>query len=152
VLGAVAILGLTLAGCTRAIVPLSFVTRTPPGPTPAPTRTPGPTFIAISGDPTGHPYAVVWVPAESSLPVQQPAGIPGLQVGTLAPDQRGIYLTGNSTLLGSSLWVEVLAPGLAGVNSWYLTEDVSRPTSHDPQVVALRWSARDSAGRSRWRR
>lgn len=139
VLGAVAILGLTLAGCTRAIVPLSFVTRTPPGPTPAPTRTPGPTFIAISGNPTGHPYAVVWVPAESSLPVQQPAGIPGLQVGTLAPDQRGIYLTGNSTLLGSSLWVEVLAPGLAGwVNSWYLTEDVS-PADFctDPQVVAL---------------
>jgi hypothetical protein len=134
-----AAVGLLLAGCTRAIVPLSVVTRTPPGPTASPTRTPGPTFIAISGDPTGHPYAVVWVPAESNLPVQQPAGIPGLQVGVLPPDQRGISLTGNSTLLGSSLWVEILAPEMAGwVNSWYLTEDVSPPDfCSDPQVTAV---------------
>lgn len=136
---AAAAVALALAGCTRTVIPLSFVTRTPPGPPPTPTRTPGPTFIAISGNPTGHPYAVVWVSPEGELPVQQPAGIPGLQVGALAPDQRGIRLTGNTTLLGSSLWVEIMAPGVAGwVNSWYLTEDVA-PAEFcaDPQVVAL---------------
>ena len=136
---AVAVLVFSLGACTRDVIPLTFVTRTPSGPTRTPTRTPGPTFIAISGDPTGHPYAVVWVPAESELAVQQPAGIPGLQVGTLAPDQRGISLTGASTLLGSSLWVEIVAPGVAGwVNSWYLTEDIPPAEfCSDPQVVAV---------------
>jgi hypothetical protein len=82
---------------------------------------------------------VVWVPADGLLPVQQPAGIPGLQVGALAPDARGISLTGASTLLGSSLWVEVVAPGVAGwVNSWYLTEDIPPAEfCSDPQVVAV---------------
>lgn len=132
-------LALTLTGCTRTVIPLTFVTRTPSGPTRTPVPTPAPTPIMIGGDPTGHRYAVVWVPADGELVVQQPAGAPGQRVGAVRPDQREITLTGNSTLLGSSLWVEIVAPGTAGwVNSWYLTEDVS-PAAFcaDPQVISL---------------
>jgi hypothetical protein len=137
-----AALGLTmlaLAGCTRAVIPLTFVTRTPSGPTRTPLPAPATTPIMIAGDPTGHRYAVVWVPADGELVVQQPAGVPGQRVGAVQPDQRGIALTGNSTLLGSSLWVEIVAPGAAGwVNSWYLTEDVAPEAfCDDPQVMTL---------------
>jgi hypothetical protein len=131
------LLGLT--GCTRTVIPLTFVTRTPSGPTRTPVPTPAPTPITIAGDPTGHRYAVVWIPADGELVVQQPAGVPGQRVGAVRPDERGITLTGNSTLLGSSLWVEIVAPGAAGwVNSWYLTEDVS-PAAFcaDPQALTL---------------
>src|SRR3972149_3821933 len=87
----------------------------------------------------GPPTAGGWAPAETGGAHQHPAGLPGLQVGTLAPDQRGISLTGASTLLGSSLWVEIVAPGVAGWgNSWYLTEDIPPAEfCSDPQVAAV---------------
>lgn len=116
--------GVVAAACRRSPVPFTL----PPLPgTPEPTETvPLPTATSPIGPAMGYDYAVVWVPAGGSLPVRQPAGIAGAQVGALEPDQRGVRLTGNSTLLGSSTWVEIVTPEVRGwVNSWNLTQDVS---------------------------
>jgi hypothetical protein len=53
-----------------------------------------------------------------------PAGISGEVVRTLPWDSKGIMLSENTTMLGSSLWVEViLEDGTMGwVNAWNLTE------------------------------
>ena len=71
-------------------------------------------------------YAVVWVSNEETLIIRKPAGISGTAVSELAYDQRGITLTGSSTRLGSSTWVEIHAPagGTGWVNLWNLTVDV----------------------------
>ncbi len=129
--------GLLAAGCSRSAVPFTL----PPLPgTPEPTETvPPPTPTTPFGPAMGYDYAVVWVPAGGTLPVRQPAGIAGAQVGALEADQRGIRLTGNSTFLGSSTWVEIVTPQARGwVNSWNLTQDVS-PADFcaDPRVQSL---------------
>ena len=79
-----------------------------------------------SDETISNAYAVVWVDPEDKLIVRKPAGISGTAVSELAYDQRGIVLTGSSTRLGSSTWVEIYAPtgGTGWVNAWYLTEDV----------------------------
>jgi hypothetical protein len=61
------------------------------------------------------------------LPVRLTAGASGLVNGYLSPDQRGLYRTGNDTMLGSSQWVEILrADGRTGwVQASSLTEYVS---------------------------
>ncbi len=71
-------------------------------------------------------YMVVWAPADGGLPVREPAGTQGTVVDSLPRDQRGIHLTGRTTRLGSSDWVEIVRPngGTGWVNSWNLTEDV----------------------------
>lgn len=134
-----ALICLSLAACTRASVPFTVLPATVTGagfasPTPvSPTRT------IPAGPPPGFAYAVVWLPSGEMMAVRQPAGSAGAQVGELASDQRGIQLTGSSTFLGSSTWVEIVAPGVMGwINSWYLTEEVS-PTDFcaDPQVVEM---------------
>lgn len=115
---------LLAAGCSRSPVPFTL----PPLPgTPEPSETvPPPTPTSPFGPAMGYDYAVVWVPAGETLPVRHPAGIASAQVGALEADQRGIRLTGNSTFLGSSTWVEILTPQARGwVNSWNLTQDVS---------------------------
>ena len=75
-------------------------------------------------------YAVIWVMEEGGLPIRQSAGISGTIVETLPINQRGFSLTGNSSMLGSSLWVEINRPngGTGWVNAWYLTEDIPPET------------------------
>ncbi len=74
-------------------------------------------------------YAVVWVAPDESLVVRQPAGISGDQVAELPADAKGLRLSGQQTLLGSSLWVELVLEGERSgwVNAWYLTEYVPPP-------------------------
>ena len=60
-------------------------------------------------------YAVVWMPLEEKLKVYNPAGIAGNLVDELPYDQGGIHLTGNSTALGSSIWVEITVMGMTQV-------------------------------------
>jgi len=69
-------------------------------------------------------YAVVWVLKEEGLQVRNPAGITGSIVKNIPWNARQVYLTDNRSLLGSSLWVEILINGdLTGwVNAWTLTE------------------------------
>jgi hypothetical protein len=117
--------GVLLAGCTRAAVPVQTLptpyrpTRTPIVPTLTPTTEAPP----VAGD---IEYAVVGVDEGGQLPVRLTAGLSGLANGYLTPQQKGLHLTGNTTLLGSSEWVEVLrADGRTGwVPEVMLTEYV----------------------------
>lgn len=72
-------------------------------------------------------YAVVWIPDDDTLKLRVPAGIAGSIVDELDFNTRGVRVTGNTTSLGSSLWVEIAGPdGEKGwVNSWNLTEDTA---------------------------
>ncbi|MGD8604417.1 MAG: hypothetical protein PVF49_07585 [Anaerolineales bacterium] len=123
--------------CARTIVPVGSRPTTTPTPPLVLTQTiaqatyiPGP----------GSLYAIVRVPPGETLPVRRPAGIAGTIVEELPYDQHGIRLTGNTTRLGSSTWVEIRAlGGITGwVNSINLTEDVT-PESFcsDPRVLDL---------------
>ena len=72
-------------------------------------------------------YAVVWIPDDDTLKLRVPAGIAGSVVDELDYNTGGVRVTGNTTSLGSSLWVEIEGPdGERGwVNSWNLTEDTA---------------------------
>lgn len=133
---------LALGACTRTTVPVTAIFPTSSTTTPGPTTVvdPGPTLRPTEPIFAGLTYAVAWVPGGETLAVRQPAGTSGSKIDELSSDQKGIQLTGNSTLLGSSLWVEILrAGGGSGwVNSWNLTEAVSAfDFCADPQVKAL---------------
>ncbi len=132
---------LLLTGCRQSLVPAATVTAPATAilsatSTQAPTATPGPTLQTS----TEFAYAVLGATADNPLQARQPAGITSMAVGSLAADQRGIALTGRSTRLGSSTWVEILLPqsGSGWVNAWNLTEDVS-PSGfcEDPRVPDL---------------
>lgn len=84
-----------------------------------------PTYVPFTAEGT---YAVLMVPEDESLVIRNPAGAAGSEVARLEYDDVGIQLTGNSTALGSSTWIEVdLGRGQTGwVNATNLTESVSR--------------------------
>lgn len=114
------------AACTRSSIPIPTLESTQPVPSQTPTP-PEPTEPVIDG-PTG--YAVVWIGADEVLKVRETAGITGAAVAELFPTQIGLEPTGNTTRLGSSIWVEVRTPsGQAGwVRSWNVTEYVAEET------------------------
>ncbi len=88
--------------------------------------------------PSSDLYAIAWVKADETLVARNPAGLSGAPVGELAYDQRDLALTGASTGLGSSVWMEIMLPagGTGWVNSWNLTEDVSaQDFCNDPRVL-----------------
>jgi hypothetical protein len=127
--------GLLLGACTRVLVPL--------GTTPVPLVSTGAAEATqaewtIPGG--GIAFSVFGVPQDAHLVVRQPAGLSGTIVAELPADMRQIDLTGQTTPLGSSTWVEIAAPsGSTGwVNLWNLTEDVeSEAFCKDPRVPAL---------------
>ena len=114
-----------LVSCTRGAV---LLTTPVPSATSLPTEaTELPTLLPTQVEelmPTGVEYGAVWIPQGEYLNIRQPAGIAGMIVDRLPPNARGIYLTGNQSMLGSSEWVEViLADGKLGwVNFWNLSE------------------------------
>lgn len=120
--------GLLLASCRQSLVPLP-TQPLPPSPEPTATEFVDPSPLPQPTIPTSaeFAYAVMGVTSEGPLQVRQPAGITSMAVGSLAADQRGILVTGRSTLLGSSTWVEISLPlgGTGWVNAWNLTEDVA---------------------------
>jgi hypothetical protein len=132
-----------LAACTRTLVPVTpIVLATPSATSVSPTIVvePGPTLRPTEPISAGVAYAVTWVAGGETLAVRQPAGTSGSKIDELSSDQRGIQLTGNSTPLGSSLWVEILRSGGGSgwVNSWNLTEAVSASDfCADARVQAL---------------
>jgi hypothetical protein len=119
------LLSIALAGCGRSMVPLasSGTQSTGPGDNIQGTET------AAARLPFANPgsYMIVWAPADGSVPVREPAGTQGAEVDSLRRDQRGIRLTGRTTKLGSSDWVEIVRPGggTGWVNAWNLSQDVS---------------------------
>jgi len=127
---AICAMGLVVGGCTRTTVSVTEIARATESSVP-PTATagiePGPTLRPTEPISSGLAYAIAWVPGGEALVVRQPAGTSGSEVDELSSDQQGIQLTGNSTLLGSSLWVEIFRAGggTGWVNSWNLTEVMS---------------------------
>jgi hypothetical protein len=119
------VLGVALAACTRSsisqtLAPATATMASLPTVTPETPIPPTP-----PENPSAGAYAVVWASPEEGLPVLQPAGIAGSEIGRLEADQRGVRLTGTSTVLGSSIWWQLQDPMAGGwVNSWNLTEDV----------------------------
>ena len=118
---------LLLSACRQSFVPVPTSTSLPaadpePQPSEAPEITQEPTRISLAQ----VPYAVAWVPELEPLVVRQPAGITSMEVASLASDQRGLTVTGQTTQMGSSTWVEINLPqgGKGWVNGWNLTEDV----------------------------
>lgn len=94
----------------------------------------------LPGNPSGSRFAVLWVPAGETLPIRQPAGISSSIVEEFSQDQRDISLTGKTSNMGSSVWVEVLRPsGSTGwVNGWNLTETVDAGEfCEDQRVIDL---------------
>ncbi len=71
-------------------------------------------------------YAVVRVPRGEGLVIRQPAGQSGTEVGHLEWNAKNISVTGNRTLLGSSLWVEIHfgVDGVGWVPSMNITEAI----------------------------
>ena len=113
-----------LPACTRNTVPLAEVTRSAAIENSPTNVAPLPTFIPFEVTET---YGVVWIASDDQLAVHNPAGVAGSIVQQLEFDARGIELTGNSTSLGSSLWVEIstTVDQTGWVNFWNLTEDVT---------------------------
>ena len=114
----------TLAGCTRSSIPIANVTALATETQSAIEEPPQPTFVPFEASST---YGVAWVPADQELEVHNPAGVAGSVVDRLGYAAHRLQLTGNSTSLGSSLWVEISYEDVARgwVNFWNLTEDVS---------------------------
>lgn len=69
-------------------------------------------------------YAVIMVPAGETLTVREQAGSSGSEVAQFEPDQRPVQVTGVTSQLGSSVWVEVDLPdgGKGWMRAWNLTE------------------------------
>ena len=116
-----------LSACRQSVVPLPTPTSPPVeelalASTDVSTIEPEPTAINLAQ----VPYAVAWVPELEPLAVRQPAGITSMEVARLASDQRGLTVTGKTTQMGSSTWVEINLPegGKGWINGWNITEDV----------------------------
>jgi hypothetical protein len=125
-----------VSGCTRMLVPLG----TPLAP-PLTTAQAEATELAGGAGPAGPiVYSVFGVPAGGVLLARQPAGISGTSVAELPGDLRDVRLTGQSTPLGSSTWVEIEVPpaGTGWINLWNLTEEVSGEAfCGDPRLPVL---------------
>jgi hypothetical protein len=128
---------LFIAACTRSTIPLdATAVVTPPSDQEPPID---PAQETESAYLVAGTYAVVWVPEDETLKLRIPAGIAGSIVDELEYDSHGVGFTGNSTSLGSSLWVEILGPDgeMGWVNSWNLTEDVPEAQfCNDPMIIS----------------
>ena len=128
VLSLIICLSFVLSGCSRGDVPLPTfpVAETFEIPTevaPAQTSTP----LVSEKYPLQIEYAAVWASKEEGLPVRNQAGISATVAEVIPWDSRKIYLTGNRSLLGSSLWLEIITENnIKGwVSAWNLTEYIS---------------------------
>jgi hypothetical protein len=117
-----------LSGCSRGDVPLPtfLVAETSMIPTemePAQTATP----LGSEKYPLQVEYAAVWASKEEGLSVRNQAGISATVAEVLPWDSRQIFLTGNRSLLGSSMWLEIRTENnIKGwVSAWNLTENIS---------------------------
>jgi hypothetical protein len=116
---------------------------TPPLPCIAtPTFTPSPTPTAIQ-TPTAliGPYAVILVAPNDVLNIRSGPGVSNPIIGSFARDAINVMRTGPSQQADGAEWVEVLLPdgiNKGWVNSYYLTEYVSRDTfCTDPRIQPI---------------
>lgn len=109
------------SACTRRSVPLIST-----GPGEIQPTDPPPAATLLGLPEIAEVFSVAWIPEDETLKIHNPAGIAGTVIGELDHNRSGIQMTGGSTSLGSSQWVEVESPdGLNGwVNKWNLTEAI----------------------------
>lgn len=119
---AILFMAIFAGACTRTTVPLLPEVQQEKPPTEPP-----PAATLLGDFQQADDYSVVWIPEDETLQIHNPAGTAGTVIGELAYDQSGIHLTGGTTSLGSSQWVEIETQGgITGwVNEWNLTETVS---------------------------
>jgi hypothetical protein len=121
-----ALLSAILLGCSRSYVPVSSIST---GIASTAVATPTQPILTPTAEEQfqGPMFSVVWVPEDETLVIRKPAGISGANVGDLVFDQGGIELTGASSPLGSSTWMEIrlLDGGTGWVNRWNITESVA---------------------------
>lgn len=101
-----------LAACTRTSVPL--FTPEPPATVASEPTAAGPLPAPIDPDPDD--YAVVWIDEGQLLSIRETAGISSPEVIRLSTESGPLHLTGESTMLGSSRWVEVST--MTGRQGW----------------------------------
>ena len=127
-----------LSACTRSSIPIDTVTT--PGPQPIEEMPIAATAVLGSIFQPSETYAVVWIPEDEPLKLRVPAGIAGSIVDELDFDALGVRVTGHTTNLGSSLWVEITGPDgeMGWVNSWNLTEETaSEDFCADTRIIGL---------------
>ncbi len=116
-----------LTSCSRGDIPLPSFPTTEASPV-ATEIVPTPTELAVASEkyPLQIEYAIVWASIEDGLSLRSQAGISATVAKVIPWDSHQIYLTGNSSLLGSSLWLEIeTGDGTTGwVRAWNLTEYV----------------------------
>jgi len=125
---------LVLVGCTRAPTrdPLLLSGQQPAGTPEALPGQPPPLSPLVE-------YAVVFVPDGEVLPVREQAGPSGKEIAQLGFDQRPLRVTGVTSMLGSSMWVEVELPGggTGWIRAWNLTEArTPAQACADPRLAA----------------
>jgi hypothetical protein len=110
-------LTVTLMGCSRGDVPLPTIPASEIAAVPTeifPTQTATPAHNEKY--PLQIEYAAVWALSDEGLIIRSQAGISSTIAEVLPWDSREIYLTGNRSLLGSSLWLEIQTE--SGNNGW----------------------------------
>jgi hypothetical protein len=132
-LGLLLAASLALMGCTRAPArdPLLLPGQLA-GPPEAQSDQPPPLSPLVE-------YAVVYVPDGEALPVREQAGPSGREIAQLQPDERPLRVTGRTSMLGSSMWVEIeLSSGGTGwIRAWNLTEArTPAQACADPRLAA----------------
>lgn len=128
---------LLAAACTRSSVPPDSVTTA----VAERTQTYQTQIAATPGQVLGGlKYAVAWIAKDEFLVVRRPAGVSGSVVAELAYDDGGVEKTGNTSMLGSSTWVEILVPssGTGWVNDANLTEEIAGESfCSDARIMAI---------------
>jgi hypothetical protein len=128
-------------GCARGDVPLptfpatGTFTVSPEGET-----SPTATLAAIDKYPLQVEFAAVWATREDGLSVRNQAGISASVAEVIPWNSHQISLTGNRSMLGSSLWLEIrTSSGTTGwVNARNLTEYFSSSQfCDDPRARSL---------------
>jgi hypothetical protein len=134
-------------GSELPITPIATNTPAVPQPTEVPTWVatvtlpPSPTAAGPTASPTPGPelYSVAFVLSDDVLNVRSEPGVDSPKLGSLAPNDRDVEITGEGQVVDPSLWVPIQADGLSGwVNSRFLTAQVkTEDFCQDPRVQAI---------------
>lgn len=109
-----------------------------PTPTTAADITPIDTPPSNQNTPQAILYKVVNVASDDVLNVRGGPGVDNPVTGTLAPDAKGIQISGAGQLVGNSRWVPIVTPNTAGwVNSSFLAEmSTAEMFCANPEIAA----------------
>lgn len=103
---------------------------------------------AVSTPLPANSYRVAFVTSDDVLNVRRAAGVGNPVIGTLAADEAGITLTGATSQVAGSTWVEMQKGGMRGwVNGRFLTPMLNETDfCHDERIVGLVEAVRTAVG------